>query len=159
MTFTAAIQQQRPALAIWATFFMSGMGAWGDCGIYHGWLVGVPINNPSSVTAWAAATSAPSVARYGAWRRRQRWQQSVRYHRKHFKHWRSLGRRRSGDSLAAGPMCSGQTGDYWAPINWLDLDNRDLDLGSSGPITRGRAGRDAFASRRRDGQRWQRISS
>ena len=25
-----------------------------DCDRYHGWLVGVPINNPASVTAWAA---------------------------------------------------------------------------------------------------------
>ena len=25
-----------------------------DCSHWHGWLVGVPINNPASVTAWAA---------------------------------------------------------------------------------------------------------
>ena len=28
-----------------------------DCDLYHGWLVGVPIDNPTTVTAWAAATN------------------------------------------------------------------------------------------------------
>ena len=31
------------------------MGAYADCSLYHGWLVGVPINNPGSVTAWATS--------------------------------------------------------------------------------------------------------
>ena len=35
--------------------------------IYHGWLVGVPINNPASVTAWASAThGGHGAALYGA---------------------------------------------------------------------------------------------
>src|SRR6266536_5483494 len=57
-TFTAAIQQQRPALGIVGNILYVGYGALQDCNLFHGWLVGVPINNPASVTAWAAATSA-----------------------------------------------------------------------------------------------------
>ncbi len=34
----------------------------------------------------------------------------------------------------AGPIFSSNPSDYWAPTNWSDLDNLDLDLGSSGPI-------------------------
>jgi hypothetical protein len=60
LTFTAAIQQQRPALAIVGNpkILYVGYGSMSDCELYHGWLVGVPINNPASVTAWAAATAA-----------------------------------------------------------------------------------------------------
>ena len=56
-TFTPAIQQQRPALGIVGNILYVGYGSMEDCNLYHGWLVGVPINNPASVTAWAAPAS------------------------------------------------------------------------------------------------------
>ena len=43
---------------------MLDMGAWRIAAVYHGWLVGVPINNPASVTAWA--TSAIGGGIWGA---------------------------------------------------------------------------------------------
>lgn len=36
--------------------------------------------------------------------------------------------------LAAGPTFSGNTADYYAPSNWLTLDNTDLDLGGAGEV-------------------------
>jgi hypothetical protein len=33
-----------------------------------------------------------------------------------------------------GPIFSGNTSDYWAPTNWLQLDNGDTDLGGCGPL-------------------------
>ncbi len=33
-----------------------------------------------------------------------------------------------------GPIFSGSPADYWVPLNWLDLDYWDLDLGGSGPL-------------------------
>ena len=71
MTFTAAIQQQRPALGIVGNILYVGYGSMRDCDIYHGWLVGVPINNPASVTAWAAGTPLIRRRYMGSWRRRQ----------------------------------------------------------------------------------------
>jgi len=56
INFIAAIQQQRPALGIVGNILYVGYGSMMDCSMYHGWLVGVPINDPTSVTAWAAAT-------------------------------------------------------------------------------------------------------
>jgi hypothetical protein len=56
-TFTPATQAQRPALAIVGNILYVGYGSMDDCPLYHGWLVGVTINNPVSVTGWAAATS------------------------------------------------------------------------------------------------------
>ena len=36
--------------------------------------------------------------------------------------------------MQPGPVFSGSTNDYWAPTNWLTLDNGDTDLGGSGAI-------------------------
>jgi hypothetical protein len=33
-----------------------------------------------------------------------------------------------------GPIFSGSPSDYWVPLNWLDLDSFDWDLGSCGPL-------------------------
>jgi len=33
-----------------------------------------------------------------------------------------------------GPIFSGSPADYWAPLNWLTLDNQDKDIGGSGPL-------------------------
>src|SRR6059058_3294779 len=54
--FDSSIQQQRPALGIVGNILYVGYGSMMDCSPFHGWLVGVPIDNPTSVTAWAAAT-------------------------------------------------------------------------------------------------------
>ena len=61
VSFTAEMQQQRPALGIVNGILYVGYGSMRDCTPYRGWLVGVPIDNPdpsSAVTAWAAATAA-----------------------------------------------------------------------------------------------------
>src|SRR5437764_11780217 len=58
INFTAEIQQQRPALGIVGNILYVGYGSMTDCSQWHGWLVGVPIDNPFSVTAWAWETSA-----------------------------------------------------------------------------------------------------
>ena len=62
INFIAEIQQQRPALGIVGNILYVGYGSMRDGSHYHGWLVGVPINNPASVTAWAA----PPTAMHGA---------------------------------------------------------------------------------------------
>ena len=61
MTFTAARQQQRPALGIIDNILYVGFGSMRDCPPYHGWLVGVPINNPSGVMAWATDASGGAI--------------------------------------------------------------------------------------------------
>ena len=33
-----------------------------------------------------------------------------------------------------GPIFTGLPADYWAPVDWLTLDNQDKDLGSCGPL-------------------------
>ena len=36
--------------------------------------------------------------------------------------------------LQAGPIFSGSPTNYWAPANWLSLDNGDTDLGGCGAV-------------------------
>src|SRR5438094_1932146 len=58
INFTPESQLQRAALGIVGNALYVGYASHSDCSLYHGWLVGVPIDNPASVTAWAAATTA-----------------------------------------------------------------------------------------------------
>src|SRR5439155_24442861 len=137
-TFTPAIQQQRPALGSVGNILYVGYGSMNDCSRYHGWLVGVAINNPASVTAWAA----------GAIGNGSIWGDAI---------WGVGGIASDGTNALVttgntiftgaiwrggeavirfqpGPIFSGSTSDFWAPTNWLQLDDADLDLGGSGPL-------------------------
>ena len=63
--FDSSIQMQRPALGIVGNILYVGYGSMRDCSPFHGWLVGVPIDNPANVTAWAAATKTHGGAIWG----------------------------------------------------------------------------------------------
>jgi hypothetical protein len=136
VNFTADIQQQRPALGIVGGILYVGYGSMRDGCQYHGWLVGVPIDNPATLTAWAAATAGgthggaiwgvggiasdgnnPFVTTGNTWNTGGNW-----------------GGGEAVIRFQPGPIFSGSPTDYWAPTNWHDLDNADLDLGSSGPL-------------------------
>jgi PQQ enzyme repeat len=135
LNFTAAIQQQRPALGIVGGILYVGYGSMMDCSLYHGWLVGVPIDNPASVTAWAAATdTGDGGAIWGVG--------GVASDGKN--PFVTTGNTSGTNGIWAGgeavirfqpgPIFSGSPSDYWAPINWQSLDQSDADLGSSGPL-------------------------
>jgi PQQ enzyme repeat len=136
INFTAAIQQQRPALGIVGNILYVGYGSMRDCSLWHGWLVGVPTDNPASVTAWAAATT--TGTRGGAiW--------GVGGIASDGKNpfvitGNTLGTNGNWDGGEAvirfqpGPIFSGDPADYWVPTNWQSLDQIDADLGASGPL-------------------------
>ena len=135
-TFNAAIQQQRPALGIVGNILYVGYGSMADCDFYHGWLVGVPIDNPADVTAWASATHG------GSWRGAIWGVGGVASDGKNpfvttGNTVNTGGNWDGGEAIIRfqpGPIFSGDPSDYWAPTNWLQLDGPDLDLGSSGPL-------------------------
>jgi hypothetical protein len=127
--FDSTIQNERGALAlVGGRVYVPYGGHAGDCGDYHGWLVGVDITNPASVMSWATAAS-----KGGAW---------------------SVGGVASdgsspffatGNTSGTGGTWGGgeavvrfQPGpiftDVWAPSNWLNLDQGDTDVGGSGPM-------------------------
>src|SRR5438046_7507092 len=55
ITFTSLVQNERGGLAVVnGIVYVAWSGHLGDCGTYHGWVVGVPMHYPSSVGACAA---------------------------------------------------------------------------------------------------------
>jgi outer membrane protein assembly factor BamB len=136
-------QQQRGALAIangrvWVAFG----GLFGDCGPYHGWLVGVPTTGtgngsvyrtPSSREAGIWAPSGPAVDRSG-----------------HL--YVAVGNGAStsppyDDSDSVLRLSGNHVVSLFAPAQWASENAADLDLGSTGPaIVRGIGGTWIFAA-------------
>src|SRR5205807_9980235 len=66
MSFVSLIQEERGALALVnGIVYVSYSGYVGDCQNYHGWVVGVDINNPSNVHAWATTAVGGGIWGHG----------------------------------------------------------------------------------------------
>jgi hypothetical protein len=131
--FTSSVQGERGALgSVGNILYVPYGGHAGDCGTYHGWLVGVPINNPDSVTAWATsgigggARATAGIASDG-----------TNPFMATGNTFMTGGNWSGGEAIIRfqpGPIFTEDPGDYRAPTNWLQLDNGDVDLGGSGPL-------------------------
>jgi outer membrane protein assembly factor BamB len=128
MTFNSLIQEERGGLALVnGIVYMSYSGYIGDCQSYHGWVVGVDINNPSSVNAWATTAVGGGIWGHGGVA-----SDGTNMFVVTGNTFNTGGNWMGGEAiirLQAGPIFTGQPTDYWAPANWLSLDNTDTDLG------------------------------
>jgi len=130
--FNSTVQGERSALAlVGGNVYSTYGGHAGDCGNYFGWLVGIPINDPSSVQAWAT-----SIRGGGAWSVGGLASDGVDL-------FMATGNTfgaatwSGGESIIRftdGALFSGQTNDFWTPTNWPSLDMTDRDLGGSGAL-------------------------
>ncbi len=132
MTFSPKVQNERGAVLIQGdALYVPFGGHWGDCGDYHGWVVRVPLHDPTAVTAWSTRGRAGGI-------------------------WAPGGVVSDGQSLfvATGNTMGAQTWsdgeaiirlgsdlaaprqprDFFAPTNWEALDSRDADLGGAAPL-------------------------
>ena len=132
INFTPVIQLQRAALGLVGNILYVGYASFSDCSPYHGWLVGVPIDNPVSVTAWATDASKGGIWGVGG---------VASDGKNPFVTTGNTsgtnGNWGGGEAIIRfqpGPVFSGSPTDYWVPTNWFALDNTDLDLGGSGPL-------------------------
>src|SRR6266481_7527917 len=132
--FDPSIQQQRPALGILGNILYVGYGSMRDCSPFHGWLVGVPIDNPASVTAWAAATNSHGGAIWGVGGVASDGKNPFVATGNTFSTGGNWGGGEAVIRFQPGPIFTGSPSDYWAPLDWLDLDNLDFDLGGCGPL-------------------------
>jgi outer membrane protein assembly factor BamB len=139
--FDPVSQNQRGALVIAGdTVYVPYGGHAGDCAhagvFYHGWVIGVPLDDPAGTKAWATDAQLASIwgpgglssdgtSVFGATGNSLAFEQPGVTP---FQHQNSVVR------LQPGPVFSGQTTDFFAPANWVDLDNADLDLGGSGVL-------------------------
>ncbi len=132
MSFRSEVQNQRGGLALMGgTVYVPFGGHYGDCGDYHGWIVGVPVANPSQVGAWStparkggiwapggiASDGAHLFAATGNTEGAQRWS--------------------GGEAVlrfGPGPRFQEEPSSYFAPADWKRLDDRDTDIGSAGPV-------------------------
>jgi outer membrane protein assembly factor BamB len=130
--FKPAVQNQRGALAlVGGTLYVPYGGHNGDCGNYHGWVVGIAVAQPGTVRAWrtkargggvwapgGVATDGTSLFvttgnTFGA----VKWS--------------------GGESiirLSPGLVFGRRRADHFTPPNWRALDANDVDLGGTAPI-------------------------
>jgi len=123
-TFTSNVQNERGGLAIVnGVLYVPFSGLAGDCGTYHGWVVGITINNPSNVRAWATAAVGG-----GIWGHSGVASDGTNMFVITGNTFNTQGNWMGGEAvirLQAGPVFS----DFWAPPNWFPLDQGDVDLG------------------------------
>ena len=130
--FSSLAQGQRGALAIiGANLYVPYGGLYGDCGTYYGWVVGMPLNNPTQVMAWA--TSAHGG---GAWAVGGIASDGVN---PFVATGNTFGVSTWGGGeailrLQPNLTLAGGTTDYWVPSNWQSLDSSDTDIGGSGAL-------------------------
>jgi hypothetical protein len=130
--FNAPDQNQRGALAILGgRVFVPFGGHTGDCGDYHGWVVGVGLQNPSDIVAWST-----TARKGGIWAQGGIASDGARLI---FATGNTAGAMRWGGGEAVfrlGPDLaqSGRTQDFFAAKNWPALDAGDVDLGATAPL-------------------------
>ena len=131
--FTSSVQNNRAALGLVnGIVYVPYSGHWGDCGTYHGWVVGVRINNPPSVAAWATTGIGGGIWGHGGVA-----SDGTNMFVITGNTFNTGGTWSGGEAiirLQAGPVFSGNPTDYWAPTNWLSLDNGDIDLGGCSAV-------------------------
>jgi hypothetical protein len=130
--FTSYTQNERGALAVLGgNVYVPYGGHYGDCGTYYGWLVGVPLNNPTNVMAWATPARGGGIWAVGG--------VATDGANAFVATGNTFGATvwSGGEAiirLQPGPVFSGLTNDYWSPTNWVALDEGDIDLGGSGAL-------------------------
>ncbi len=131
-TFDSSVQNQRGALAlVKGTVYVPYGGHYGDCGNYHGWLVGVRAGNPATPRSWATGARGGGSWAPGGVASENGTVFIATGNTMGTSTWAG------GEALlrfGAGPVFSGKTADYFSPANWRALDEGDIDLGGSGPI-------------------------
>src|SRR5437016_6994982 len=127
--FNSLVQEEPGGLALVNGVVYVPYSGWnGDCGSYHGWVVGVQINNPSTgVAAWAT-----TAVKGGIWGHSGVASDGTNMFVITGNTSGTNGVWGGGEAiirLQAGPLWTGMPTDYWAPTNWFSLDNSDTDLG------------------------------
>jgi outer membrane protein assembly factor BamB len=130
--FDARVQNQRTALSLLnGTVYMGFGGHFGDCGDYHGWVLGFSLNDPGKVASFESRARGGAVWAPGGL--------SVVGNSIFFSTGNTFGARTWSDGEAVFRVApdlrrSDNKRDYFTPSDWRALDADDLDLGGSNPI-------------------------
>ena len=131
--FNADHHNNRGAVAVVnGVVYVPYSGHNGDCTPYHGWVVGVQINNPAAVQGWATAAVGG-----GIWGHSGVASDGTNMFVITGNTFSTGGTWGGGEAivrLQAGPVFTQNNTNFWAPTNWLSLDNSDTDLGGCSAI-------------------------
>jgi hypothetical protein len=131
-TFDSAVQNQRGALILVGnTVYVPYGGHFGDCGNYHGWVVGVSLGPVPSVHSWSTSARAGGIWAPGGISSDEQGIYVATGNTEGAVQW--------GDGeaiirLSPALDFSGSPTDYFAPADWQQLDRSDADLGGSNPL-------------------------
>jgi hypothetical protein len=130
--FDPRTQNQRTALTLNdGTVYAGFSGHFGDCGDYHGFVVGVPLHDPGKVLSFETRARGGGIWAPGGL--------PVVGHDMFFATGNTFGAKAWSDGEAvfrvgADLRRSDSTRDYFAPSDWRSMDERDEDLGGSNPL-------------------------
>jgi putative pyrroloquinoline-quinone binding quinoprotein len=132
VAFSPSVQNQRAALALLGgVLYIPYGGHYGDCGDYHGWVVGVPVGHPDAARAWATRARGGGIWAPGGIASDGAGLFVATGNTFYASTW---GDGEAVIRLEPGPSFSQRPADFYAPANWSALDSADADLGGSGPI-------------------------
>ena len=130
--FVARDQNQRGALTILdGTVYVPFGGHFGDCGGYHGIVVGISLSDPRKVSGWVTRARGGGIWAPGGL--------STDGKSLFVATGNTIGTANWGDGeavirLAPDLHRSTDKGDFFAPADWYALDARDADLGGTNPL-------------------------
>ena len=131
-SFSPSAQNQRGALALFkGKVFVPFSGHWGDCGAYHGFVVGVSVDEPGKVTSFSTRARGGGIWAQGGVSGDGRSLFAVTGNTFGATQWSD------GEAvLRLSPDLTRPTEsrDYFAPSDWRSLDRADLDLGGTAAI-------------------------
>ena len=132
IAFDARVQNQRGALVVVDhKLFVPYGGHFGDCGPYHGWIVGIDLNDAKAVTTWSTRGVGGGVWAPGG----------IAYDGRSL--FIATGNTKGAQDWADGEAVirlgtdlkpSTDKKDFFAPTDWKALDDRDADLGGTNPL-------------------------
>jgi hypothetical protein len=130
--FDPSVQNQRSALTLVNdTVYVAFGGHFGDCGNYHGWLIGIPLHELDKLVTFETRARGGGIWAPGGL--------SVVGNELFFATGNTFGAATWSDGEAVfrvgtGLRRSENKRDYFAPSDWKALDARDADLGGSNPL-------------------------
>ncbi len=130
--FDPRVQNQRAALSLLGdTVYVAFGGHFGDCGDYHGWVVGLPVRAPGKPVSFETRARGGGVWAPGG--------MSAVGHDLYFATGNTFGAATWSDGEAlfrvgADLRRGDAKKDYFVPSDWKALDADDLDLGGANPL-------------------------
>jgi|SRR6185312_8771763 outer membrane protein assembly factor BamB len=130
--FDPTVQNQRAALTLLDdTLYVAFGGHFGDCGSYHGWVVGISLHDPRKLVSFETRARGGGIWSPGGL--------SVAGHDIYFATGNTFGAQSWSDGEAvlrvgADLRRGGDKSSYFAPSDWKALDAHDADLGGTNPL-------------------------